>query len=276
MDELREFTLPARPHPPWWAGALVLAGVIVLGWLIITDLPAGVPAPATTREIGPGDSTLSMTVPAIRAAPPVRHRARTVAVVTPPASPMAAPVASLAGATPSPAAVDSPPRGSAPVLAPAYGDGRLWVSPLVATPRQIASALTGKSPQELADSSVTAMVQTYLDAMAREQAANRPPKWTTTIGGKTVGLDSRWIYLGPIRIPTMLLALLPIRLQGNPTEAEFNARLQVMRADLFEAARRAQTYDDFKAAVKDERAQVEQARQFRQNQRTRPDTSHHG
>jgi hypothetical protein len=102
------------------------------------------------------------------------------------------------------------------------------------------------------------------------------PSWTTRIGGKTVGIDSKWIYLGPLKIPTMLLALLPIHVQGNPTQAEFNAKLQVMRSDLMESARRAATYDDFKQAMKDLRQQTEDRRQFQKNQRTAPDTSHTG
>jgi hypothetical protein len=176
-----------------------------------------------------------------------------------------------------PTRVDTPPPiGGAASLQPRFGDGRLWVQPMAASPREIAGTLTGKSGKELTDSLVTAMVQTYLDAMAKEQAEhpNALPSWTTKIGGKTVGLDSKWIYLGPIKIPTMLLALLPIHLQGNPTQAEFNAKLQVMRSDLMEAARRAATYDDFKQAMKDLRQQTEDARQFKKNQRTAPDTSH--
>jgi hypothetical protein len=174
--------------------------------------------------------------------------------------------------------VDTAPTRAVPGLQPRYGNGLLWVQPMVASPRQIASTLSGKSGKELTDSLVTAMVQAYLDAMAKEQAANPNalPSWTTKIGGKTVGIDSKWIYLGPLKIPTMLLALLPIHVQGNPTQAEFNAKLQVMRSDLMEAARRAATYDDFKQAMKDLRQQTEDRRQFQKNQRTAPDTSHTG
>jgi hypothetical protein len=188
-------------------------------------------------------------------------------------------VATPLGVAPAPIPViDSAPRSSAPDMRPHYGDGRLWVQPMAEAPREIAKALSGKTAQQLTDSAVASMVQTYLDAMAREQAANPTalPSWTTKIAGKTVGLDSKWIYLGPIKVPTMLLALLPIKMNGNMSNYQYNKQLESMRADLFEAARRAATYDDFKKAIKDLHDQTERAREFKKNQRTPPDTSHHG
>ena len=166
--------------------------------------------------------------------------------------------------------VDSPPLSGA--LQPHYGTGRLWVEPLTETPRRIARTLTGKTDAQLDDSAVTAMVQAYLNQMAVEQRDHPEslPSWTTKIGGKMVGIDQRWIYLGPLKVPTALLALLPIKVQANPTEAEYNARLQQMRSDLMEAARRSATYDDFKEAVKELHAESERQRQFKKNQSTPP------
>ncbi len=172
-----------------------------------------------------------------------------------------------------PATVDTPPSGAS--LYPHYGTGKLWVEPLTETPRTIARTLTGKTDAQLDDSAITAMVQTYLNQMDREEREHPSslPSWTTRIGGKTVGLDQRWIYLGPLKVPTALLALLPIHVQANPTEAEFNAKLQVMRDDLMEAARRAATYDDFKEAVKELHAESERQRQFKKNQSIPPPVS---
>ena len=195
------------------------------------------------------------------------------------AAPVQTAVAPTVGAAPIPMVVtDSPPRRSSSDLLPHYGDGRLWVQPMAESPREIARALSGKSAQQLTDSAVASMVQAYLDAMAREAAANPTalPSWTTKIAGKTVGLDSKWIYLGPIKIPTMLLALLPINMNGNMSNYQYNKQLESMRSDLFEAARRAANYDDFKKAVKDLHEQTERAREFKKNQRTPPDTSHRG
>ncbi len=144
------------------------------------------------------------------------------------------------------------------------------------TPKEIAQQLAGYSRKQLADSVVTEIIQGYLDRMAEERAHQGPPlpSWTTTLGGKKVGIDPKWIYLGPIRIPTALLALLPINAGGNPTAADYNKRLNAMREDLFEAARRSANYDEFKKAVKELRDETQRKRDFEKNRRTAPDSGH--
>ncbi len=271
----RDVSRSRKSRVPWWLVlALVAVAGLTAGVLIGRHRPAPLP-PSETQAVAPADAAHSVPLPEgpLVTAP--------LPILATPQAPAAAPPASEApppATTQSvpPARVDTPPVPALPGLQPRYGTGLLWVRPMIAPPREIASLLSGKTGKELTDSLVTAMVQSYLDAMAKEQAENPSalPSWTTRIGGKTVGLDSRWIYLGPLKIPTMLLALLPIRVQGNPTQAEFNAKLQVMRADLMDAGRRAATYDDFKQAMKDLRQQTEDARQFKANQRTAPDTSH--
>lgn len=171
--------------------------------------------------------------------------------------------------------VDTPPTADAGRIGPRYGEGKLWVRPLPETPKQIASALTGRAPAQLADSAVAEMVQEYLEAMAKEAAGQKtaPPSWTTKVAGQLVGLDAKWIYLGPLKIPTVLLGLLPINLQGNPTQADFNRKLSVMRQDLFDAARRADNLAEFKKAVKELRKEKERQREFSKNQRTAPDST---
>jgi hypothetical protein len=274
--DTREAALPRRSRLPWW-GMLALVGIAALtAGVLIGRRQQAAPPRMEAAVVAPADAGRSVPLPEGAVARPPLAVAPTQSSAAPPTAPEALPPARR-DSTPSAARVDTPPR-PLPGLQPHYGSGLLWVQPMVAPPREIASMLTGKTGKELTDSLVTAMVQSYLDAMAKEQAENPNtlPSWTTRVGGKTVGLDSRWIYLGPLKIPTMLLALLPIHIQGNPTQAEFNAKLQVMRADLMEAGRRAATYDDFKQAMKDLRQQTEDARQFKANQRTAPDTSHSG
>ncbi|MDX2262425.1 MAG: hypothetical protein SFU84_12095 [Gemmatimonadales bacterium] len=180
-----------------------------------------------------------------------------------------------------PAAVASAPPVSAPpatapasAFRPSYGSGQLWVRPLPMTPREMAAAATGKSQQELADSVVARVVQGYLDALAAERLdpSKRPPSWVTQLGGQKVGLDGQWIYLGPIKLPTALLGLLPINLQGNPTQAEMNKRFSAMREDLFFAARRAATLEEFKKNVAEIRKQKQYEYDLRKAQRTLPDS----
>ena len=282
------FRLPEHPRPSWRMWVVAAALHVPLVVLLIVGPKPYVPVPLDLRAIVLNEAVPAVSMPyaignrrarAVRppiaaAAPP--HAAPAITVV--PREVATSAPATVLTQTPVPAApVDTPPTGRT-LLQPRYGDGRLWLQPLAESPRQIASALTGKAPADLADSAVTAMVQTYLDQMAKERAENPNalPSWTTKIAGKTVGVDQKWIYLGPIKVPTALLALLPIKLQSNPTQAEFNRKLQQMRSDLLEAARRSENYEEFKKAVKDLHDQKEREREFKKNQRTRPDTSRHG
>lgn len=284
MRRNREFTLPRRSRVPWWLWIVAAAIHIPVVYLLIwSPRHAAPPVNLSLRVIALGDSVRAVNLPSVRAPRRPAGAAASPRLVRPAPSagvvrvaPVPSPAAALAAALP-PVPVDSPPRG-APSLRPQYGDGRLWVPPLPETPRRIASALTGQSPGEMADSAVAKIIQAYLDEMAKERAENPSalPSWTTKVGGKTVGLDQKWIYLGPLKIPTALLALLPIKAQGNMSNYQFNQQLQQMRADLFEAARRAGNYDEFKEAVKDLRQQKEHEREFKRNQRTRPDSGTHG
>lgn len=159
-------------------------------------------------------------------------------------------------------------------ITPRYGTGLLWVEPLPLTPREIAALLSGRSDSQLLDSVVTAMTQRYLDAMADEVRAQPPalPSWTTSVGDETVGIDSRWIHLGPLKVPTFLLALLPINVQPNPTQAAMVRKLNSMREDLLTAGRRSANLAEFKAAVRALREQKESEADFERNRRTPPDS----
>lgn len=209
--------------------------------------------------------------------PPVLPAAPRPSAVTPVAGP-SPPVDSGRAVAPLPtatgAALPPPPGAPARAFRPSYGSGQLWVRPLPMTAREIAAAATGKSQQELADSVVARVVQGYLDALAAERLdpAKRPPSWTTQLGGQKVGVDGQWIYLGPIKLPTALLGLLPINLQGNPTQAEMNKRFSAMREDLFFAARRAATLEEFKKNVAELRKQKQYEYDLRKAQRTLPDS----
>jgi hypothetical protein len=158
-------------------------------------------------------------------------------------------------------------------LGPALGEGKLWVRPLPLPPEDLAQALTGKSHVELVDSAVTAIVQVYIDSVLNAAPPNTPfPSWTTRVGDSQVGLDSKWIYLGPIKIPTALVAaLLPFG-AGSAETSDFTRfrMLQQMREDVQVAARRAQTVQDFKRAIRELREQREREREFAKNQRTPP------
>jgi hypothetical protein len=162
------------------------------------------------------------------------------------------------------------PRGRAH-MGPALGEGKLWVRPLPLPPQDLARAVT-RTRAEIADSVVTVIVQAYIDSVLATAPDNAPiPSWTTKVGDQQLGIDSRWIYLGPIKIPTALLALiLPSVSSAEMSDYTKFRQLQQMRADVQIAARRAERMDDFKRAIRELRAQREREREFAKNQRTAP------
>lgn len=158
-------------------------------------------------------------------------------------------------------------------IAPRFGTGVLWVRPLPFTPRELAAMISGRTPDEIHDSAVVALTQHFLDAMAEDadaRAEHRPPQWTTSVGGQTLGIDQQWIHLGPLRIPTALLALLPLDIGVNPTELDRFRRLASMRDDLLTAGRRSANLADFRDAVRRLREEREAQRAFERNRRTAP------
>jgi hypothetical protein len=181
-------------------------------------------------------------------------------------------------APPPPVAVDtgtSTPAPRRPALieriGPELADGRLWVRPLPLPPKELASRLSRKRHTELVDSAVTAIVQAYLDSIAADPSARSVglPSWTTEVGGKKFGLDSSSIYVAGLKIPAVVLALLPIP-AGNIDQNQAYNHLMEMRVDLQQAAQRAQNLEEFKQIIRDIRARKEREREFEQNQRTAP------
>lgn len=171
-------------------------------------------------------------------------------------------------ATPEPTPVDVPRR--TPRIAPALGEGKLWIRPLPLPPRELAQRLA-KTHAELVDSAVSSIVQAYLDSVVASPTRNGDalPSWTTKIGNKTWGIDSKNIYLGDLKIPTAILALLPIG-QGGNIDLRQAHRLGDIRADLQYAAQRAANMADFKRAVRELREKRERDREFIENQRKSP------
>jgi len=93
------------------------------------------------------------------------------------------------------------------------------------------------------------------------------------VAGKTFGIDSAYIHIAGIKIPTAALALLPLRLpQGNYDEALRARHLDEMRQDIMRAAARAQTYQDFRRYVRELRARKDAEREFQRRQKQPADT----
>jgi hypothetical protein len=185
----------------------------------------------------------------------------------------AAAVVAQEPAPPDSAAAPLPgPRRGPLRIGPAAGQGKLWIRPIPLPPRELAGRIV-RSQAELVDSAVTAIVQVYIDSVLNAEPANAPvPRWVTRVGDQQLGVDQQWIYLGPIKIPTALVAaFLPLSFgAAEATDYTRFRQLQQMREDVAIAARRAQTMDDFKRAIRELRAQREREREFAKNQRTAP------
>ena len=187
------------------------------------------------------------------------------------------PVDTVSRPEPEPDAVPRPDsvvsrRGPTGPIRPGAGDGRLWVRPLPVPPQELARRLS-KPHVELVDSAVTAIVQGYLDSIAREPGADQVqlPDWTTEVEGRKFGLDSRNIYVAGLKIPAIVLALLPLPQAGNQQRA-LDHTGQWIADDLRRAAERANTLDEFKRAVQDLRARKKEAKALERAQREQPDS----
>jgi hypothetical protein len=154
-------------------------------------------------------------------------------------------------------------------IGPDYGDGVGWVRPVPFSPQELARHLE-RSHVEHVDSAVTAIMQGFLDSLANEPgAALKLPDWTTTLAGSKFGIDSKYIYVAGLKIPAALLALLPIP-GGNVSQDRALDHVIDMRADIEQAARRAQNMEDFKRAIREIRDRKQRERDFERAQRETP------
>ncbi len=156
-------------------------------------------------------------------------------------------------------------------LGPAYETGRLWVPPVdileLGRPLPVGEgeAVAARPGVETLERLVTERLMAFLDTMPRDSfAPPSAPTWTTEIAGKTWGIDAKWIYLGDIKLPAALLALLPLPQGGyNFDQARAARELMRMRQELLDAARQAETAAEFQHYVKELRKRKEEERQQR-------------
>ena len=165
-------------------------------------------------------------------------------------------------------------------LAPRVGDGRLWMSPRPALPGTVADALYGDTTarNEAAVARLRVMVDSLNQVLDQVQRDRQRPSWT--VGGgegggiPKFGIDSQYIHVAGIKIPTMALALLGNFLpQGNFDEEMRGRQLQAMREDILRAADRAQTFQDFKRYVRELRERKQAERDAEQRRRAQDSTA---
>jgi hypothetical protein len=190
------------------------------------------------------------------------------------------PPAPLSTTTPSDTGSSMPAYDpNAGLVAPRVGDGRLWVSPRPALPASVAEALYGDTAARNTEAvgRLRVMVDSLNQILDQVQRERQRPSWTVGGGEGGIpkfGIDSQYIHVAGIKIPTMALALLGNLLpQGNFDEGLRARQLQDMRTDLLRAADRAQTFRDFKRYVRELRERKQAERDAERRRRAQDTTT---
>lgn len=138
-------------------------------------------------------------------------------------------------------------------IRPSFSDPRLWGKPdkIVSAPKTVAQTI---------DSLIAEAIVPYNDSVARVAERRDPTDWTVNKGGYKWGIDRRAIRLGPVSIPTALLAMLPLNLQGNPMGMDRDRAYAVMHRDITWHARQAINEADFTKAVRSIRERKDRER----------------
>jgi len=247
----------------WLVTAAIHVIAVILFFTVNWQAPWGKPRYVVLEPRDVGDTLVF--VPGTREA-----RAKGPTIVSTrrePPPPAAAPSPPPAAPSPPDTGVTLPaydPNASRVAPAPQIGDGRLWVSPRPGLPAAVADAIYGDTTERrtAAIERLKVMVDSLNQVLDQMQRDHQRPKWT--IGGTPDkpqwGIDSAYIHVAGIKIPTMALALLGNLLpQGNFDEELRSRQLQAMREDILRAAGRAQTFQDFRRYVRElrERKQAE-------------------
>jgi len=142
-----------------------------------------------------------------------------------------------------------PTRG----VRPQYSDPRVWEppGPVVSAPKTVKQTI---------DSLIADAIAPYNDSIAAAAQRRDPTDWTIEKGGYKWGIDRKAIRLGPVSIPTALLAMLPLNIQGNPTTIQRDRAFASMNADINWHARQAINEADFMKAVRSIRERKERER----------------
>ena len=110
------------------------------------------------------------------------------------------------------------------------------------------------------DSLIAEGIAPYNDSVAAVAQRRDPTDWTIEKGGYKWGIDRKAIRLGPVSIPTALLAMLPLNIQGNPTTMQRDRAYATMNADINWHAQQAINEADFMKAVRGIRERKERER----------------
>jgi len=138
------------------------------------------------------------------------------------------------------------PTGIATGVEPIAPDPRLPLTPgpVIVQKKTIA---------EKVDSTVQAVFQAHLDSMAiaAAHAGRDPTDWTVEHNGQKWGLDQQYIHLGKWKLPSAILALLPLQSGGVSAQRVADQRTaSFIRQDIIDHAQQSINEDEFRVAVK--------------------------
>ncbi len=156
-----------------------------------------------------------------------------------------------------------PVVGSAPIIGTSTGTGKLWVGPLEGRIGVVGPSPNVATHVARVDSAIKALVLAFIDTMPADSFFTPPmaaPWVTQTEDGKTWGVDQSWIYLGDFKLPSPLLALIPLP-QGNIDLARQEGNLLRIRDQIMRAARQAQTNEDMRHYIKEIRKRKDAERE---------------
>jgi hypothetical protein len=136
---------------------------------------------------------------------------------------------------------------------PQYSDPRVWEppGPIVSAPKTVKQTI---------DSLIADAIGPYNDSVAAAAEKRDPTDWTVSKGGYKWGIDRHAIRLGPVSIPTAVLAMLPLNIQGNPMVMERDRANSYMNRDITWHAQQAINDADFMKAVRSIRERKERER----------------
>ena len=278
MRELRfQLPDPEPPQPGWGIVGLVVNLAVIL--LMAGTVGRTVVTRTTIRphDLGPGLSGVrEFELPAYRGpttvadVPPVR----TDVVAPEPAD--SAPGVGMIAYAPRVVPIGIPPAvktlaeydpviGTAPRIGVSRGSGNLWVGPLEGRLGVIGPSPDIATHVARVDSAIRAKIMAFIDTMPIDSFATPPmvtPWVTESEDGKTWGVDPAWIYLGDFKIPSALLALIPMP-QGNIDLARQEGELMRIREEIMFAAQQAQNNEDFRKYVKEIRKRKDAEREER-------------
>ncbi len=155
------------------------------------------------------------------------------------------------------------PSGFATGIEPALPDPRIELRP---NSLRLPLSMAQKN-----DSAVKAIYLAYREAEieAAEHRGKSPRDWTMTHDGQKYGLDSQYIYLGKFKIPSAILAALPLNRGGVEGSRIIEARnADWIQNDIMTHAA-GMSEDDFRAAVKRIRERMDRDHAAAQDDKTK-------